>query len=351
MLKRIFSAEKTKGLSSEVHQELEQGLLSILPRIQKVQAHLEGELVGQATIIQKTLATIFADGHLLIEGSPGVGKTTLARTLSQSFGGEFRRIQMTSDLLPSDIIGFMRPSQSGHDLELRKGPIFTNFLLADELNRSTPKTQSALLEAMAEKTVSVDGIHHRLDFPFHVIATQNPIESHGVFPLAESEFDRFNCVLEMKLPNKEAEIAIFRKQLSEHTAVAQNRVSVDVVFEALEKHDTAQGRKQSLLEIQKFSRRIFIEDSVFDYFYALVESSRKESQIQHGLSIRGAQQFLSLIQAWALVQGRSYVVPEDVRELASSAMAHRLTFLDRGVRLDEKRQWVEELVEKTPAPR
>ncbi len=197
------SAAAPVSISSATHGS--SGLVAAL------KARLSDVLQGKEDLIERAIACFFARGHLLLEGPPGTGKTSLAKGMAASFGGKFSRVQMTSDLLPSDVVGILRMSPSGHDFEFREGPIFAHFLLADELNRTTPKTQSALLEAMEEGTVTVDGKSYPLPNPFFVVATQNPLEFHGVYPLAESQLDRFMMLLEFSSPSEEAELRIYQR--------------------------------------------------------------------------------------------------------------------------------------------
>jgi MoxR-like ATPase len=306
--------------------------------IENAVTYIESLLYGQRNVVEMSLACIVSSGHLLLEGPPGVGKTTLARGLSEVFSGEFHRVQMTSDLLPSDIIGFMRPSADGRELEFRKGPVFCNFLLADELNRSNPKTQSALLEAMAEAHVSIDGQKYSLPEPFYVIATQNPLESHGVFPLAESELDRFTMLLEVDLPSDTEEMKIYLRHLNSPN----------------EKTVTSKKSLLTLAELEDLrvkARKSFIEDSVFQYFYKIVSATRAHSEVSAGVSVRGAIHFMSCAQSLSLVRGREYVIPQDLRDLAISVLAHRISLIREGASFGEKKIVIEEVMDQIQPPR
>lgn len=297
---------------------------------------LDENLIGQRSVVEHSLACLIAGGHLLLEGPPGVGKTRLALSLSTTFGGLFHRVQMTSDLLPSDVIGYLRPNLKTQELEFRRGPVFANFLLIDELNRATPKTQSALLEAMAEHQVTVDGVRHALPAPFFVIATQNPVDSQGVFPLTESQLDRFSLLLEMDLPIGESEMQIYSKHLFAKSSI-----------------DTPKQSKFSLDQLGQFKKalgEITVEESVFKYLYHLVQSSRTHPEVCYGVSVRGALQYIDTVRALALVRGRRFVIPKDVHELAIPCMAHRLNLIRENASLTEKRVIVEEVLGQVTQP-
>lgn len=277
-----------------------------------IKSHLGNSLLGQDQAIELSLCCLLAGGHLLLEGPPGTGKTSLAQSLAKCFGGNFRRVQMTSDLLPSDVVGVLRPKQHSQELEFRPGPIFTNFLLADELNRTSPKTQAALLEAMAEGTVSVDGTSHELPKPFFVIATQNPLDFQGVYPLPESQLDRFMMQLFISHPDADQELEIYRRETRE-IALKVLPHSLDLAL---------------LKSLQDSARKIFIEESVLLYCQQLVAATRSDQRIRHGASVRAGLQFLQSVRALALVKGRSFVIPEDCQELIAPILAHRLSFTD-----------------------
>jgi MoxR-like ATPase len=311
-----------------------QSLHDDLDRLKQRLGHV---LEGKSSLIEKTLACLLAGGHLLLEGPPGTGKTSLAKGLAASFEGALNRIQMTSDLLPSDIVGILRVKPGGQDFEFRPGPIFTNFLLADELNRTTPKTQSALLEAMEEGTVTVDGKSHPLPSPFFVVATQNPLEYHGVYPLAESQLDRFMMLLEFTPPTEDDELRIYRKEElrgKESGSNPDGALSLDWLSSTREK-----------------SGSIHLEESLLRYISKIIRATREIPGIGHGVSVRGGLQFIQAVQALALVRGRDYAVPQDVIDLAPDCLAHRLFFSGVETERAVKAQMIREILSRIEAPR
>jgi MoxR-like ATPase len=263
-------------------------------------------------IAELCVATLLARGHLLLEGVPGLGKTRLGKCLARSFSGRFHRIQMTSDLLPSDIVGFLRFHPTKQDLEFRPGPIFSEFLLADELNRAPPKTQSALLEAMAENTVTVDGTTHPLPKNFFVIATQNPSESHGVFELAESQLDRFMTWIEMKPVLGHEEMVILKRSLEwseEHSEVD----SWEPLLELSE-----------LNRLQERVRLIHVDPAVLEWLEQALKKLRTLSELESGPSLRASLAWTRLSQALALLRGKDYLAPKELIETLPSAFSHRV---------------------------
>lgn len=301
--------------------------------IEKLKTHLTRSLQGKNELIEQSIACFMAGGHLLLEGPPGTGKTTLAKSLAISLGGSFNRIQMTSDLLPSDIVGIIKLKSNGHEFEFRPGPVFANFLLADELNRSTPKTQSALLEAMEEGTVTVDGTTYPLPKPFFVIATQNPLEFHGVYPLAESQLDRFMMQIPFSSPEEKDEIHIYKT-----TKIHEFEVARLLTLE------------QSL-ELKKSVDQVFVEDTVIEYLTRIVRETRNIVDIGHGVSVRGGLQFLQAAKALAVVSRRTFVLPEDIQRLAIPCLSHRLFFSGVEMNRNARNQMITEILEKTPAPK
>ena len=277
--------------------------------IQKMQTAMETVVRGKSEAIQLALVCLLAEGHLLIEDVPGVGKTTLAQSLARSFDCAFRRIQFTSDLLPADITGVSIFDPSGGNFNFRKGPVFANIVLADEINRAAPRTQSALLEAMSEGKVSADNTTHILPRPFMVVATQNPVEHHGTYPLPESQMDRFLLRIRMGYPDHDAEKELLRNNRSgtEESMALLPVCSVDDVLRA-----------------QTQVRNIHVEESLLDYLMAMVSATRKSEFLLTGASPRAAQALHRAAQARAYIEGRDYCIPDDIKQLAPHVMAHRL---------------------------
>lgn len=262
---------------------------------------------GKEQAIRLSLIALCAQGHLLIEDVPGVGKTTLARALAASLGCTFRRIQLTSDMLPSDVTGVSIFNPESRQFEFRPGPIFSQIVLADEINRTTPKTQSALLEAMNENQVTLDGITHPLPKPFMVIATQNPAELHGTFPLPESQLDRFLLRIEIGYPDPESEQRIVRGD-SPETQLSR----MDSVL-----------NPEAVAGIQEAARNVSVDDALVRYLVEIVDRTRRHPQLSLGISPRGSQSLYRAAQASALLDGREYCVPDDFKDLVIPVFAHR----------------------------
>jgi len=265
-------------------------------------------IVDKDEVIKKAVITFIAGGHLLIEDVPGVGKTMLAKSIAKSINLDFKRIQFTPDLLPSDIIGITIYNEKTKEFEFKKGPVFSNIILADEINRSTPKTQSALLEAMEERQVTVDGITYPLNEPFFVIATENPIEYEGTFPLPEAELDRFFMKIEIGYPEKDDEILLL------------NRVQIKHPIESLEEV----LNKEEILEIQREVKKIYVDGSIKEYIVNLGRELRGDEDIYLGPSPRSLIVLMRVSQAKAFLEGRDFVIPDDVKYLFESVMSHRI---------------------------
>jgi MoxR-like ATPase len=278
------------------------------PRIRQLQNAIEMVVRGKPEAIKLALVCLLAEGHLLIEDVPGVGKTTLAHSLARAFDCTFRRIQFTSDLLPSDILGVSVFNQTGQTFDFRQGPIFANVVLADEINRTTPKTQSALLEAMSEGKVSVDSHTHLLPRPFMVVATQNPVEHHGTYPLPESQLDRFLLRIKMGYPEIDAEKDILRRQ----NAVPD----LDIIHPVM--------RAEDILESQSLAAGVRVDESLLDYIMAIVEATRRSEFLLIGVSPRGSLALRRAAQAIAYFEGRDYCIPDDIKRLVLPVLAHRV---------------------------
>lgn len=272
-----------------------------------VEQNIQQVMVGKRREIQYVLVALLAGGHVLVEDVPGVGKTTLVRALARSLGCQFRRIQFTPDLLPSDVTGVSVFNQGTGQFEFRPGPIFGQVVLADEINRTSPKTQSALLESMEEGQVTVDGVTHALPRPFLVLATQNPIEYEGTFPLPEAQLDRFLLRLQIGYPRPEEERLIVER-------------SRQLPLERLQ----PVAQSEDILQAQAEVAEVFVEPSVQDYIVRLVQRTRQHPDVYLGASPRGSIALSRSAQALALIHGRNYVTPDDVKELAPVTLAHRL---------------------------
>ena len=293
-----------------------------------------GQIVlGKERVIRLAVATLLARGHLLLEDIPGIGKTTLALTLARAVGLQFGRIQFTSDLLPADITGTTVFDPKDQTFTFRPGPIFRQVILADEINRATPKTQSALLEAMGEAQVSVEGVTYRLPQPFFVVATQNPIEQYGTFPLPESQLDRFFMSLRMDYPARAVEKDLLNRLDSRRRIAAMNPVL----------------KIEDLLNAQEEAQRVRVSDPLLEYVLDLVWASRRSERLVMGISPRGAEAVVTAAKAWAYLDGRDYCLPEDVQAIAPSVMRHRLVPGGEYSTL-RREQVVEELLRSVPIP-
>jgi MoxR-like ATPase len=295
-------------------------------------------IYGKEDAIQLALISLLARGHLLIEDVPGVGKTTLAQALAKSFHCSFQRIQFTSDLLPSDVIGVSVYNPESREFEFRQGPIFANVVLADEINRTTPRTQSALLEAMNEAQVTVDGRTLPLPQPFLVIATQNPIEHHGTYPLPESQLDRFLMRIKMGYPSHETEREILRRRANDDPLHSLEPVA----------------NVEDVLAMQEAVGHVKVDSSLHDYALEIVNRTRKSDQLALGVSPRGTLMLQRAAQARAFLEGRDYCVPDDFKQLAVSVFAHRVVASARHASLQKKSETTEaalwEIVESVPVP-
>ncbi|MFG2105401.1 AAA family ATPase [Micromonospora chersina] len=293
-------------------------------------------VVGKREALELVLAGILAGGHVLLEDLPGLGKTLTARSFAQALGLDFRRLQFTPDLLPADVTGSFLYDQRSGDFSFRAGPVFTNLLLADEINRTPPKTQSALLEAMQEKQVSVEGVTYRLDEPFHVLATANPIEYEGTYPLPEAQLDRFLLRVSFGYPEREEEWEVLQRRIARRREEAEIKPVVDAA---------------TLRAMQAALEDVVVEDSIGRYVVALTAATREHPSALVGASPRGSLALLLLSRVRAVLANRDYVVPEDVKAVAVPALAHRITLRpEMWLRRVDPSFVVGEVLESTPAP-
>ena len=283
-------------------------LSEVREKIKALEENIQGIIKGKPKVIRNALAALLSRGHILIEDVPGVGKTTLAQAIARSTELSFKRIQFTSDLLPSDILGVSVFDQKTGEFVFKPGPIFANVVLADEINRATPKTQSALLEAMSESRVTVDGVNNELPRPFMVIATQNPFEYRGTFPLPENQLDRFSMRISIGYPDYQSEKQIL------------SDVNASTSLERV----TAIVTKQEILTLQMMVERVHIDESLLDYILAIVRATRDSSVFELGVSPRGAIALKRAAQAHALIEGRDFCIPDDIKEMAIPVLAHRV---------------------------
>ncbi|MEK6303477.1 MAG: MoxR family ATPase [Acidobacteriota bacterium] len=313
-------------------------MITTAGRLEQLQSTIESVIHGKSDIVELSLVSLLAGGHLLIEDVPGVGKTTLAQALARSFDCSFQRIQFTSDLLPSDIVGLEVFNQRESTFEFKPGPIFANVVLADEINRTTPKTQSALLEAMAEGHVTVEQETYQLPKPFIVLATQNPIEHHGTYPLPESQLDRFMMRLRMGYPEMEDEKTILRQQTL--------NAAVDHIRPVMHSED--------VLALQHETREVAVDESLVDYLIRIVRATREAEILDLGVSPRGSLALYHASQALAFIEGRDFAIPDDIKRLVVPIFAHRIVVNSRystGLRRsDEAEGALQEILKTVSVP-
>jgi len=308
---------------------------SLHETIRSLKKNLISVILGKDDIIDYILTSLFSGGNILLEDVPGVGKTTLAKTLAKSLQAIFRRVQFTPDLLPADILGGSIYNPQSGEFFFRKGPIFANVLLADEINRASPRTQSALLEAMTERQATVEGTSHELPDPFILIATQNPVEFHGTYPLPESQLDRFLISLKLGYPGEDHELDILNAQRDVHPLE-----NIKPVTDC-----------KTLIDIQNVVKKIGIEESVARYILSITRGTREDTRIQLGASPRASLMLYRASQALAFLRNRDFVIPDDVKELAVLILNHRV-ILDKSARFsgNEKGNVIREIVESIPVP-
>ena len=300
-------------------------------------AELNATIVGKEAVLRKILVGLLANSHMLIEDYPGLAKTVIAKSLAVTVGCKFTRVQFTPDLLPADITGTYVYNQKSSEFELRKGPVFTNILLADEINRSPPKTQAALLEAMQERQTTLDGRTHHLENPFIVLATQNPIEFEGVYQLPEAQLDRFIMRLRIGYPDRDSEMEILRRRIRRGT----DDFSVNTIVDA-----------KTLLEMQRAVEDVHADEGVLSYITDFVRETRMHVQVEIGASPRGSLALLKLARANAALEGRDYIIPDDVKAICSEALSHRIIPKAASwVHGFDAGQIIEEILRKIPVPR
>ncbi len=304
-------------------------------KISTLREAIERTIKGKRQTIELAIVALLAEGHLLIEDVPGVGKTTLGHALARSLDCNFHRIQFTSDLLPSDVLGVSVYSPKLNEFEFKPGPIFANIILADEINRTTPKTQSALLEAMNESQVTIENVTYPLPRPFMVLATQNPVEHHGTYPLPESQLDRFLMRIEIGYPDAAAE-----KEILKRYSNGNNNYAVHPVLNPAE-----------VLFLQDESRKVHIDEPVVDYMIQIVNRTREHPEIELGISPRGTAALFRASQALAMLEGRGFVIPDDIKKLVRSVFEHRLVMVRSGARVRTDAQTIlGEIVDQIPVP-
>jgi len=302
---------------------------------ERIIANVEKVIIGKEAEVRQALIALLCEGHVLIEDVPGVGKTILARSLAVSTGCNFRRIQFTPDLLPSDVSGVSIYNQKAGDFEFRPGPIIAQVVLADEINRATPKTQSALLEAMEERQVTVDGVTHGMPEPFIVLATQNPIEYEGTFPLPEAQLDRFLLRIHLGYPSAVDEVLILEGQQRRHPIESLQAVT----------------GPDELLQMRRAVKEIFVDAAVKEYIVAVVEATRSHGSVYLGASPRGSLALYRTTQARALLDGRDFVLPDDVKALAYATLGHRIIVSPSArVKNVTPREVIEQALERVPVP-
>ena len=303
--------------------------------IQRVTNNVSQVILGKEQAIQHTLLALLCEGHLLIEDVPGLGKTMLARSIARSIGCSFNRIQFTPDMLPSDVTGVSVYNQKNQEFEFRAGPIFAQIVLADEINRATPKTQAALLEAMEERQVTIDGVTYTMQRPFLVLATQNPIEYEGTFPLPEAQVDRFIMRIHLGYPDRRHEIAILDSQQDHHPIQGLEQVI----------------SREELMRAQKAVKQVYVDDQIKDYIVSITQATREHPDVYLGASPRGSLALFKTARALAAAQNREYVLPDDIKTLAIPTLAHRIIVSPSArIKNISSQAIVQDILKSTPVP-
>lgn len=309
-------------------------LQEIAPQVQRIKENMERVIVGKGEVIELVLAAMLAGGHVLLEDVPGTGKTLLSKSLARSIDGVFKRIQFTPDLLPSDVTGLNYYNQKEQQFIFREGPVFSNIVLADEINRATPRTQSSLLECMEERQITIDGTTRELDSLFFVIATENPVETVGTFPLPEAQLDRFMLKLSVGFPDEAGELKMLKRFVEDNPLEELSSVC----------------SKESVVAMQKAVKGVFVHELVQKYLLEIVRATRTSAHILSGVSPRGSLALMRCAQSYAAIQKRAYVIPEDVKLLAPYVLGHRIIPLASYEEQQSKEKLIEDLLEQIPVP-